>query len=164
MSKNLILFLLLIVVSCSGSRNQEQHTEKAPTDCIDEENQDVVISWGVRITEENLMRGYKLLTSGEVYRFTSNDTNEIRINNIQESLLCLIHRKTTNEFVKVGALNVPADTTLFVIYDHPAKNLTLRAQWNPKTPAIGSKGFRKIWDLLERTYPSNRILLHKEDQ
>ena len=154
MSKILILFSIIIVFSCAGPKNQEKHTEKAPTDCITDENQDVIISWGVRVKNKALMRGYKLLTTGEVYRFKSNDTNEIRINNIQKSLLCLIHRKTRNEFVNVGALNVPADTTLFVIYDHPADKLTLRAQWNPKTPAIGSKGFREIWDLLERTYPT----------
>ena len=164
-----LLISLLILASCStsneqGTKSKEQRVKTTKSlDCINDDNREVIIRWGTRFKKEGYHKGYYLNTEGEVFKYSTKKNKDTRINNIEKDLLCKILTSTQKEFVKVGALNVPADTTVFIFYERPNGN-KLRAMWNPKLLAVGSKGMRNVWSLLEQAYPLNRMLLHKEDR
>ena len=64
---------------------------------------------------------------------------------------CKLLSMIRNEFIKTQTLNVQADTMRYIEFIHPSQSTKLRAAWNPKYEAVGSAGFREIWDFIHHS-------------
>lgn len=155
------LFLVIIYLSTSLLLNSCSGVDKnkVKSKCINKENQDVELRWGYRIKSKNEYFGYTLKTDGKV--FLQNKFKIIRpVSQINQDNYCNLYNDIMSEFNRTQVLNVPADTTVYIEYVHPSRNIRLKAYWNPKFKAIGSKVFRSLWNRLDQALPNDNSNLH----
>lgn len=60
--------------------------------------------------------------------------------------LCELYQKSTNLFLKVQSLNVPADSNNYIVYRNTIDNVVLRALWNPVHSNKGNKEFKELYN------------------
>jgi len=138
----LSLFSILVLSSCK--------TIEIPN-CVTETNKDLQIRYGNYNTKDNvLIDGYTISSEAIIYRIFSLYDKKLnsQIGTISTDDYCKLINMINKEFIKTQTLNVQADTVRFVELIHPSQDTKLRAAWNPRYEAIGSKGFREIWDFI----------------
>lgn len=167
------------LLACSSAKN-ETTTDKSPekklviSNCVSEINKNAEIRWGWVYDASKTEKAYKLDTHGDIERVpeqkivvrkgsieTLEDKNAKFIETVSRETYCDIYVSLQKEFIKTQSLFVPADTMVFIQLINPDAGTNLRALWNPKYEAIGSKGFREVWAKLEKALPSNPAFLHK---
>lgn len=172
----LTILTFLFFFACSSPKQETKSKDKKLiiSNCVSELNKDAIIRWGWVYKDEQTEKAYRLDTYGDIYREEEqkiiirkgsveeleNDNSQF-IETVSRETYCDIYIKTQKEFIKAQSLFVPADTMIFVQLINPAAGTNLRALWNPKFEAIGSKGFREVWAKLEDALPNNPIYLHK---
>lgn len=181
MKISLIILIFFLMLSCSSAKKEEglkRGQKLVISNCVSELNRNAIIKWGYIYQDSKTEKAYRMDTYGDIYRVDELDINITRehgkanfeieknenynyISNISRENYCNIYVSIQKEFIASQALFVPADTMVFVQLINPDAKVDLRAVWNPKYKAIGSKGFRSVWDKLEAILPKSQILRHK---
>jgi len=151
----LFLIIILLLFSCFGVDKVANKSQ-----CIGKENKDVELRWGYRIKSKNEYFGYTLISNGDVYKQNKFRMSK-KLSHIKPIYYCSLYKKVMAEFLLTQTLNVPADTTVYIEYVHPSKGVRLKAYWNPKFKAVGSKVFREIWNELDETLPDENSELYE---
>jgi len=156
---SLILFIIYLSTSLLLNSCTSVDKTKVKSKCINKENQDVELRWGYRIKSKNEYFGYTLKTNGKI--FLQDKFKLIRpISDINQVKYCKLYNDIMSEFNRTQVLNVPADTTVYIEYVHPSRNIRLKAYWNPNFKAIGSKVFRELWNRFDQALPNDNSNLH----
>jgi len=137
--KNKPLFLLLIpiIISCS------LRTPK----CISTEDRDLLISWGIEYTKTGTIEKFVLKTDRKLY-FTSTENNQSNSGKLTEEEYCNLLGKIQETILQTQVINEIGDTLNFVEYINPARNIFVRARWNPRFKTKNSIHFRQLFDTL----------------
>ena len=147
-SKNIILILSIIFVFSFSCTKVKRETE---ADCLSKSNKNTEIMWGYYKQKERIMFGHKINSSGDIFAFDNIKQEDSLLGYTSKNRMCYLVKSIQDEFIKTQSLNVPADSVVFIELFNPNTRVRLKASWNPRLPAIGSKGFRAIWKSLDST-------------
>lgn len=64
---------------------------------------------------------------------------------LDENVACNLLQKSTQLFLKIQTLNVPADSNHYMIYKNKKNNADLRALWNPIHDNKGNLEFKSLY-------------------
>jgi len=140
MKKHIALFLLLlpILVGCST---------RIPT-CIGKEDKALKISWGVEYTKKKTIEKFVLTTDRKII-FIVNDSSKSKPSRLSEEQYCNLLNNVQQTILQTQVINEIGDTLNFVEYENPARNIFVRARWNPRFKTKNSVHFRQLFDTLQ---------------
>lgn len=134
-----------VMVSCSG-----------PYDCVPEAEEDSMITWGVVTGNADSFDGYVMMADGTIYMEDWNGETPLKQTGIQlsEEDFCDFRSRLLDLYQETQATNQPADTTHYMEYMVPKRNVKLRARWNPKYDNVGNEKWKALWkelfDLMDK--------------
>lgn len=135
-----------ILISCSTK----------PYECVPEADHQSMIRLG-KIYEKNEgfdFDGFVMMSDGTVYRdMNMLDTvltkTDIRLDS---ETYCKLRQDLMDLYTKTQATNQPGDTTEYIEYLVPERNIRLRARWNPKFDNAGNREWKKLYDRFENQF------------
>ncbi|MDZ4745671.1 MAG: hypothetical protein SGJ05_06680 [bacterium] len=156
----LLAFVLgtsLIFLACGTPRP----TTVAP--CISAVQHDLTVRWGTEHDSAGTVEGYELNAKGELFRYggergAKGEQADITMNRhflvaIDQAQYCDVTKTVQNTFLKVQALNVRGIRGRFIEYVNAARNVYLRAVWNPDLSTFQSRDMREQYDALMQLVP-----------
>lgn len=119
--------------------------------CVPEADSQAMITWGVITAEGDNFDGYVMMANGEIFKENWHPDKIIESTglSVDEELYCNFRNDLLALYKKTQATNQPADTTHYMEYLVPERNLRLRSRWNPKFDNVGNQEWKKMWDRLE---------------
>jgi hypothetical protein len=148
-NKNKVYFLLYLIIAISFFAiliNLGACTSAPkPPDCINKTALNSELSWGKLINDKQV-ENYTLLMTGELIE--TKIGKDIIEKEINPDSLCIILQTMGQLIIEVQTLNVPADTSNYMIYKNVESGYYFRALWNPLFENEGNTKFIEFYNRL----------------
>lgn len=126
-------------------------------DCVTENFEGMVISWGEQNKINQEIRGYTLTDKGKIYYYErmpdDTDIKMVKLVKVKDDEFCDVLQYTIQGFVKNQVFNAPGVVVRFIEFRTPATRGVFRAIWNPSFKKNGSVDFVKMYEKLMALVP-----------
>lgn len=155
---SIILAMLLIGIAQIGASCGS--SVKPP--CISENNEKLILRWGVHYVKDNKVDGYEIDSKPDLYKvsFIVGDTSKYveKLSGADAMKYCEYVVFMMRKIVKNFPVYQPADTMNFVEFIEPVTNVFYRAAWNPKYVTTANKDYRMLFDSLQALVPAKKSM------